>query len=526
VGIGNQSGANRSSRRKRRSYSRSPVRSRVEAGAERVELSAPPEEGGGPPLTLAAEAVGLTVAAQPVQLGGRATTGVRRSLRVPRIWGLRPSDVTLIAFANAALIVGMWVRHGQFPNLSNGGAVLSAAGQLTALLGTYCALLQVVLMSRSPWLDSLFGIDRIAGWHRWLGFATVDLICAHVVFTTAGYAVSDGRSFLPETVTFLTTYPYMLMAYVATALFVLIAVVSVRAARRRLSHETWHFIHLYIYLAIALSFGHQLAVGTDFERDPVAVAYWVALYVVAALLVLTFRVLIPLRIALRHRLRVHALVEEAPGVLSIYITGRHLGELPVRAGQFFKFRFLGRGIWWRVHPFSLSAAPNGEYLRITVKQVGDFTGMLRGVQPGTRVMVEGPYGIFTSVRRRRPRTLLIAGGIGITPLRALLEEMPQRKNGVVVLYRARSWPDVVFKDELDELVRARGGEIHYIVGRRGKEVDAQPLAPRFLRTLVPDIRERDVFICGPRDMIDSVSRSVSALGLPASQIHRERFAFL
>jgi predicted ferric reductase len=480
----------------------------------------------GPPFRLAAEGVGVTAATPPARLGGQAAAAVRRSLRVPRAWGLRPSDVLLIVFANSVLIVGMWVRHGQLPNLGNAGAVLTAAGQLTALLGTYAALVQVVLMSRSPWLDQLFGIDRIAGWHRWLGFATVFLICGHVVFSTAGYAIGDGQSFLSQTWTFLTTYPYMLIAYVATALFVLIAVVSVRAARRRLSHETWHFIHLYIYLAIALSFGHQLAVGTDFERDPVALIYWIALYVVAALLVLTFRVLIPVGMAVRHRLRVHAVIEEAPGILSVYITGRNLGELPMRAGQFFKFRFLARGMWLQVHPFSLSAAPNGDYLRITVKEVGDFTGAVRSLQPGTRVIVEGPYGIFTSVRRHRLRTLLIAGGIGITPLRALIEEMPQRKGGSILIYRARSWQDVVFKAELDELVKARGGDVHYLVGRRGAEIHPQPFAPRALRTLVPDIRERDVFICGPRDMIDSVSRSVSALGVPANQIHRERFAFL
>jgi predicted ferric reductase len=479
-----------------------------------------------PPSLEVAQGAGAAVAIGPARLGGQATAAVRRSLRVPRSWGLRPADVTLIVFANASLIVGMWVRHGQLPNPGNAGAVLSAAGQLTALLGTYSALVQVVLMSRSPWLDQLFGIDRIAGWHRWLGFATVFLICGHVVFTTAGYAVSNGHSFFAETWTFLTTYQFLVPAYVATALFVLIAVVSVRAARRRLSYDTWHFIHLYIYLAIALSFGHQLAVGTDFERDPAAVGYWLALYVVAALLVLTFRVLIPVRMMVRHGLRVDALVEEAPGVISIYITGRNLAELPMRAGQFFKFRFLARGIWWRVHPFSLSAAPNGEYVRITVKQLGDFTKAVRHLKTGTPVIVEGPYGIFTSLRRRRPRALLIAGGIGITPLRALLEEMPQRKNGIILLYRARSWRDVVFKAELDELIQARGGEVHYIIGRRGSEIHLYPLAPKYLRTVAPDLRERDIFVCGPKEMIEGVDESLAALGVPAEQIHRERFAFL
>jgi len=462
----------------------------------------------------------------PTDLGTPATAEVRRSLRVPRRWGLLPRDAVLIVLGNAVLIVAMWVRHGQFPNVTHPAALLTGAGQIAALLGTYSALVQVVLMSRSPWLDDLFGIDRLAGWHRWLGFATVYLISAHVVLTTAGYAMTDGRSFFAQTWVFLTTYPYMLMAYVGFGLLLLVAITSIRAARRHVSHQTWHFIHLYVYLAIALAFAHQLTAGTDFVGDPVAVGYWVALYAVAAALVVTFRLVMPARMAVRHRLRVGSLVAESPDVLSIYITGRDLGELPVRAGQFFKFRFLTRGLWWQVHPFSLSAAPNGDYLRITVKQVGDFTRSLSRLGPGAPVILEGPYGIFTSVRRRRPRALLIAGGIGITPLRALIEEMPQRKNSIALLYRAHSWTDVVFKAELDRLVASRGGFVHYIVGARGREVHPQPFAPRFLSASVPDIKERDVFVCGPRAMVDAVLSSLRALRVPATQVHCERFAFL
>ena len=465
------------------------------------------------------------VAVRP-DLDTPSSAATRRAQRVPRRWGLRSSDVLLILAANALLIVGMWVRHGQFPNLTHPAAVLTGAGQLASLLGTYCALVQVVLMSRSPWLDDLFGIDQITGWHRWLGFATVCLIGGHVVLTTAGYAMTDGRSFATQTWVFLTTYPYMLMAYVAVALFVLVAVTSVRAARRRVSHQTWHFLHLYVYLAIALAFAHQLTAGTDFAGDPWAVGYWLALYVATALLVVTFRLVVPLRMARRHRLRIHHLVTESPNVLSIYMTGRDLDQLPMRAGQFFKFRFLTRELWWRVHPFSLSAAPNGRYLRITVKQVGDFTRSLQGLRPGTPVLLEGPHGVFTSIRRKRPRALLIAGGIGITPLRALIEEMPQRKNSIALLYRASSWDDVIFKEELDQLVAARGGVIHYIVGRRGKDVHPQPFAPRFLAASVPDLRDRDVFVCGPREMVDAVITSLRTLRVPAAQVHCERFAFL
>jgi predicted ferric reductase len=427
---------------------------------------------------------------------------------------------------NAALIVGMWIRHGGLSTLGSASADLTAAGELTALLGTYAALVQLLLMSRSPVIEQLAGPDRLAHWHRWLGFSCTVLICGHVVLTTTGYALGDGSSVAAEAWTLLTTYPWMLMAAAGTVCLLMVAVTSVRIARRRLRYETWHFVHLYAYLAIALSLGHQLAVGNDLSTDPVARVYWIALYAAVAGCVLAFRVGHPLRLALRHRLRIAQVVPEASGVVSIYVTGRDLEQLRARAGQFFRWRFLAGDGWWKAHPFSLSAAPNARFLRLTVKAVGDGSGDVQRLAPGTRVIAEGPYGIFTAERRRRPGVLLIAGGVGITPLRALLEELGGR-GSVTLLYRASSWDDVLFRAEIDELIRARRGTVHYLVGRRSTaELADDPLSARSLRRLAPDVRERDVFLCGPPGLVSSVCASLRELGVPDAQIHHERFALL
>jgi predicted ferric reductase len=430
---------------------------------------------------------------------------------------------------NLVMIAGMWLRHGGADTLASPGALLTALGQLTALFGTYGALIQLVLMSRSPWMEQLFGLDRLAHWHRWLGFSVTTLICGHVILSTAGYALGDGSSFAGETWKLLTTFPYVLMATVATGLLVMVAVSSLRAARRRLKYETWHFIHLYAYLAIILSFGHVLAVGTDFSNDQLARVYWVALYAVVGALILLFRLGHPVLLDRRHRLRVSRVVPEAPGVASIYVTGTDLRNLRARAGQFFMWRFLARDRWWMAHPFSLSAAPNGEYLRITVKAVGDGTGDVQRLRPGTRVAVEGPYGVFTTLRRRQKRVLLVAGGIGITPIRALLEELPQGKGGAVLLYRARSWDEVLFRDELEQLMAARQGELRYLVGSRGggaTDLPEEPFSPRSLLQLVPDVAQRDVFVCGSGQMMQELHDSLRELGVPDAQIHYERFALL
>jgi predicted ferric reductase len=449
------------------------------------------------------------------------------TLPLPRRWTVRASDLGALAAGIAVLIVLMWVRHGGAGALGSPAGTLTAMGQLAALLGTYAALIQLVLMSRSPFLDQVVGPDRLAWAHRWLGFATAWLIGGHVLFTTAGYALGEGRTLIGQAVAFVGTYPFLPAAAAGFALFVLVTVSSVRAARRRMSYETWFGLHLYAYLAIALAFGHQLAVGSDFVDDPVAVAFWVGLYAATAALVLAFRVGQPLALAARHRFRVANVVVEAPGVVSIYVTGRDLDRLAVRAGQYFLVRLLTADGWWRAHPFSISAAPNGRFLRFTVKDLGDWSGgRLQRLPIGTRLVLEGPYGILTGARRTRPKVLLVAGGVGITPLRALLEALPGRPGDLALVYRARRPEDVVFRAELDRIAGARGATLHYLVGRRGEAaVGPDPVGPDALIGLVPDIRERDVFLCGPLSLMDAADRSLRRLGVPGSQIHLERFAY-
>lgn len=302
----------------------------------------------------------------------------------------------MVLVANGLLVAALWVIHGGIDQLSTPGGLVTGLGQITALVGTYLALVQIVLMARVPWIDHVVGSDRLMAWHRWTGFATLWLLIGHFVFTTVGWAKGSGRSVVDELLDMLSMWD-VLIATVGLALLGLVAFTSVRAARRRLQYETWYGLHLYAYLGIALAFPHQVTLGTDLIDDPVALGYWIGLYIVTFGLLISYRVLAPIRLSARHRLRVANVVPEAPDVVSIYLTGHALDELPVRAGQFFQVRFLTGGGWWRPHPFSISAAPNGEYLRLTIKDLGDDTHRMLRTRIGVPVFIEGPYGSFTSV---------------------------------------------------------------------------------------------------------------------------------
>ena len=194
-------------------------------------------------------------------------------------------------------------------------------------------------------------------------------------------------------------------------------------------------------------------------------------------LLLFYRVALPIRDFFRYELRSSSVAAAAPGVTSIEVGGRGLHRLHAVAGQFMLWRFLTPGRWWQAHPFSLSAMPDGRTLRLTAKAVGDFTQRARTTcSPGTRVMVEGPFGVLTSAAMRTDKALLIAGGIGITPLRALFEELA-RSIDVVLIYRAVAKREFVLREELEEIAARWGATLHLLPGDHNRREGTNLLSP-------------------------------------------------
>jgi predicted ferric reductase len=412
---------------------------------------------------------------------------------------------------NAAVVAYFFAQAGFASN------ALIVIGRLFGLYGALVMAFQLVLVARLPWLDRRIGMDRLTSWHRWTGFALLWTLLAHAAFITFGYADGAGVGPVTEIVDLAETTEGVLRAIVAFGILLVVAAVSARAARRRLAYETWHFVHLYTYVAVVLAFTHQVATGTTFTASSAARTYWYGVWAVALGAVVLGRVVLPLWRNARHRFRVAAVVPESDDVVSIHITGRDLDKLPARAGQFFLWRFLTPDRWWQANPYSLSAAPDGRSLRLTAKAAGEGSAALRHVKAGTRVFAEGPYGAFTALHRTRSESLLIAGGVGVTPIRALLEDLDGH---TVVIHRVTAERDAVLHDELRELAIAKGAEVHLVTGPPVPD----RLAPRELARLVPDIAERDVFLCGPPPMMKAVLRTLADLGVPKQQIHFERFS--
>jgi predicted ferric reductase len=436
----------------------------------------------------------------------------------PDAYDRAPYIALWLAGLGLGLIIG--IQLATRTDLVGPGALPLELSRWAALLGSYAALLVIVLVARVPWLERSVGFDRMVAYHRALGPAVIVLIAAHVVLVTIGYA-ADQATFLEQTWAFLTTYTWMLPALVGFALMVMAGVTSWRVARRRMRYETWWVTHLYLYLAIALAFMHQVLFGQQFAAHDWARWTWIGMYAVTFGSLVAFRVWLPVYRSLRHDLRVHAVVRESRDTVSVWLSGRDLDALRIRGGQFFGWRFLTPQMWWDAHPYSLSAGADPRYLRITIKDLGDHSRSLAALRPGTRVVAEGPYGVFTADARHSERVVLVAGGTGIAPIRALLDDLPTTVR-IDLLFRAPKTEALVLRKELEAIAAARGNlRIRYLVGNRRD----YPIDARTLLYLVPDLQSADIYVCGPRQLTDAVRSAAEVLSIPAQRVHDEAFSF-
>ncbi len=434
----------------------------------------------------------------------------------------RPVVVDLLAAA-AGLGLGITIALGigaqSLESISTLPGLLTAAGRLTGLLAGYAMIVTVALSARIGPLERAIGQDRLIRWHRRLGPFGLYLLLAHVVLIVLGYAGIAQTGLLAQVWQLVLTYPGMLGATAGTLLLFMAGITSYRRARRRMRYETWWAVHLYTYLALLLAFQHQVQDGASFVGHPLQTLWWTTLWVALLAAVIGWRVLLPVVRSLRHGIRVVEVVRESDTIVSVVLEGRRLDRLPVAGGQFFQWRFLMKGVWWQAHPFSLSHVPHQDRMRITVKDLGDHSAGLAAMPRGTRVFVEGPYGRFTADAATGHKVLLVGAGVGATPLRSLLQDLDEHAD-VAVLLRGSDERSLVLRDEIAAEVDRRGGRLWEALGPR----ERLTISAATLRRSMPDLADRDVFVCGPDAFTASIAAECRAAGVPADRIHVESFA--
>jgi predicted ferric reductase len=463
------------------------------------------------------------VLAQPTK---RIKLGFAKHVKLKRAQDV----IEAVAWSTVVAVVVMFLVDGGLTNITDIASGLGAFSRLSSLVATDLLLIHMLLVARVPWIDKFYGHDRATLAHKKLGKPVLYIIVAHFLASLIQFAILDGKNIVDELLSMMSITD-LLLAVISLALMVLVVVTSLNIARKKLSYEAWFIVHLLSYIAVGIAVPHVFSMGSDVAGKPVQTVFWVTLYLFVALNLIWYRVLQPIVSSARAGLRIENVVRESSDSVSIYVGGNDLSELSAQSGQFYLLRILTATQWWRPHPFSISAAPNNNHVRFTVGNRGDDTALLQHMRPGARVILEGPYGVFTEERRTREKVVLIASGIGVPPVRALAESMAARPGDLTIIYRVRDENDAALLGELRHIAQVRQQNLHVIAGPRGSanswlNADAYGRSDQMrLKDLAPHIADSDVYVCGPEGWTHSVKHSATSAGVPEHQIHSEEYAW-
>ncbi len=424
---------------------------------------------------------------------------------------------------NFFLTFMLW-RQGSFGLLASGntGDSLIAFGRLGGLLSQLFIVLELILVGRITFIEQEFGHIQMNRIHRWVGYSLLGFFVLHPILLIMGYSALSNSSFVAQFMEFLLHWNDVFLAFIGLILFLGLTVFSIAIIRRKVRYETWYVAHLGMYVAIFLTLGHQTEVG-DFMGNQAWMLYWDVLNIGALSLLFIYRFGRPALAFYKHRFIIQKVVREGGGVTSLYITGKNLDRFSFKPGQFANLLILSRKHFF-AHPFSFSAAPNGEYLRFSIKDCGDFTCKVCLCEPGTSVIIDGPLGVFTEQKSETDKYLLIAGGIGITPIRALAEALSREGKDVVLMYAAHTRDDLIFHKELEAFSCKRSYVLkdveqeNQLSGYEYGRIDLERI-----RKTAPDFAQRDAYICGPAPMILSLESQLRGVGVPNTQLHSEMF---
>jgi len=438
----------------------------------------------------------------------------------------------LLFWANLAIIFVFWWTTS-FWNLITGqslsnpgyGAYLISIGRITGLIAVFLILIQLLAIGRVKWLEKSFGLDRLSIFHHRLGIIAFVLIIIHFISLLFGYANLGMMSLSEQLIDFLLHWESLIPTTIALVLFIIVTAGSITIVKRRLKYEFWYYVHLVAYLAILLAFGHQLELGYDLINSHLFSAYWILLYVFVGINFVVYRFLWQIYLLYKHQFYISKIVQETSDTFSIYIEGNNIEKFEFKAGQFLILRFLTKKLFLQAHPYSISSIPGKNYLRITVKKLGDFSGLTKDIPIGTKVLVDGPNGIFTRKTKQKDKVLLVAGGVGITPIRALIEELAKSHTNLVLLYSIRKSEQIIFKNELENLQNEYDNiKIHYVFSEEPNKHGFNLINEECILCLVPDVAMREAYICGPAGMMVAIKKYLINLKINKSNIYYEKFS--
>ena len=428
--------------------------------------------------------------------------------------------VYLVFLLNLSVVIISWFNAGgdKLLSLSSPQSLSLMISRLAGLLAMFSMLTQLILISRTNFLENCFGLNKLIKAHKWFGILSFSLVITHLGGFIGSLYYGNISETLASYQNAILTWDDLIKAFIAFWLLIAVIFTSAILKLKAMQYRYWYLTHLLTYGVIILAIGHQIEIGPTLQ-NPVTKIYWVAIFLLSLSLVFYYRFLRPYLNFNKFKFEVESILPNNHDTFSFILKFKYPQKLNIKPGQFAKFIFLQKGLWHEMHPFSFSDVSRSS-LRVTVKNSGPYTAKLKSqLKVGTKVIIDGAYGKFTSDSARHKKVLMIAGGVGITPILAISKKMLKSSENIKLMYFAKTKSDFIFRSELEDLFSA--DDIKFYASQEGDGFCDQSK----LKDFCPDVDSRSVYLCGPPPMMKAVKKQLKSLKLKSKDIISEEFGF-
>jgi predicted ferric reductase len=381
--------------------------------------------------------------------------------------------------------------------------------------------LQFICSGRIKRVAPSFGMDNLIQYHREIGILGLLMVLAHVVVLLL--ADPAFVEFFDPRVNFLRT---VFLVVAMLSLGVLLAT-SLWRERFRLNYEWWRVVHgvlalgvVFIGLAHVFQVGHYM--GPLWKKALLALVVGGAMYTVVHT-----RIVRPW-LSRRRPYRVRRVEAERDQSWSLILEPDGHPGMRFRPGQFAWITIHESPFTLQQHPFSFSSSARSPVIRLTAKELGDFTSTWKDMEPGARAFLEGPFGSFIPDPSPRTGLFMVMGGIGITPAMGILRTLEDDgdRRPVTLIYGNQTWEDITFREELDALTGTLNLKLVHLLEDpdEGWEGEEGLVTGELLEKYLPEEPNGfQYFICGPKPLMDVTEIELRKKGVDWKRIYTERF---
>ena len=399
----------------------------------------------------------------------------------------------------------------RFLNLSS---ITTSLGQILGLVGIVLFSINLILAGRFKFIDKYFkGLDKVYIKHSSLGAIAFSMLLFHPLFLVIKYITVSTK----EAALFFVPFINMPITWGIISLFIMIVLISF-TFYIKLKYHIWKISHKFMTVAFFFAIIHTILIPSDVSRN-VFLRYYIVILSFTAFFVIIRKTFFDYFPFDKFKYKVKSVNNLNKDIVEVEMEPVNK-KMRFSSGQFSFFSFKSKSLNKESHPFSISSSENDDNLKITVKNLGDYTSILSNIKKGDNVLIDGPYGSFSCKNANNLNQIWIAGGIGITPFLSMARTLGSEYK-IDLFYSVKESEEAVCLKEIEEFSSKNPNFKFYLWDASTKGY----LNSGSILNLGIKVDDKDIFLCGPPVFMESLKNQFVSIGVDLKKIHYENFSF-